>query len=321
MNGRLRTWCLGLGLAVGWSGASALALDPDSTWLAPGVVVDSGRELAYVTAPDGHAQAIVLADGRVSWISHERALPLGMHRGQLIALAVTEQFGLGMVVLLDPATGNALDRVAFDLPEMVSADVLPAPQRRFVATLGATEDALRLYWRYEARPLRGAMLEAAAGTDGLVVQRGAVDLQFAGDRTYASTVRSAVEWPQLASPELTVSERLPGVGGSQFRAADAGHVLASSARSDAVLGWVNRWQIHDRTSGKLLGELDSPYALAPFVVRGDTLFYRALLSAQQGSDGRLVEQPTRLVAFDLRHSQPLWSVAVNDLVYRGPPPP
>lgn len=308
-------------LACGVSLAGpALAQDPGTLSLAPGIVVDSNRELAFAVAPAGHAQAVVLADGRTLWSSSEPMLPLAIVDGRLLALSSTRQPGLGMLLIVDPASGNALDRVAFDLPETVSAEFIPGPNRSFTAQIADAGDGVRLHWRYESWPLRGAVvLNEDGGTDPRQVESGAIDISFGGDRAYATPLREAVAPPASASPAATSEEHLQGIPGVQFVAVDRAAILASVALEDPAAGY--RWTIHDRRSGRALGALESSYALAPFVVNGERLVYRAEAEGRLQADGSWINLETRVVGHDLRTGRPLWSLAVHPMVFRGPMPP
>lgn len=298
------------------------AQDAGTYTLAPGIVVDSRRELAFTLAPEGMLQAVVLADGRVTWSSVEPMLPLAVQAGRLLALASTRQPGLGMLVIVDPASGQALDRVAFDLPETVSAEFMPGPNRHFSVQIVGAGDGLRLHWRYESRPLRGAVeIDAQGEANPLQVESGAVDISYGGDRAYATPVREAVTAPALQSPAASAQERLPNVAGEQFVAVDRAYVLASVAVSDPEQGDRYRWSIHDRRQGRALGTLESSYALAPFLVSGSRLVYRAEAEGRMQADGQWLSLGTRLVGYDLADGRMLWSLPVNPMVYRGPLPP
>ena len=298
----------------------AFAQDAGTLSLAPGIVVDSNRELAFAVAPAGHAQAVVLADGRTLWSSSEPMLPLAIVDGRLLALSSTRQPGLGMLLIVDPASGNALDRVAFDLPETVSAEFIPGPNRSFTAQIADAGDGVRLHWRHESWPLRGAVvLDEDGGTDPRQVESGAIDISFGGDRAYATPLREAVAPPASASPAATSEEHLQGIPGVQYAAVDRAAILASVALEDPAAGY--RWTIHDRRSGRALGALESSYALAPFVVNGERLVYRAEAEGRLQADGSWINLETRVVGHDLRTGRPLWSLAVHPMVFRGPMPP
>lgn len=290
--------------------------------LTPGIVVAPELTRAYAATPDGHVQAIELDGGRVDWISRERGLPLALVDGRLVALGSVEQFGLGMLLLIDPATGDARDRIAFDLPEEVSADLLPKPSRTFSATVVESGSGVRLYWSYRGRPLRGALLTRADGepesNEGQTLE-GAVDLVLGGSRAYAVTVSESVSYPLPVAPDLAAGEQLPGIEGRQFRAVDGAHVLATQAQE--IAGSQHHWTVYARSGGAALGSLSSVYAYAPFVVSGTQLVYRAAPSQQVSAADRQTELRTRLVGFDLRDERERWSVPVLDFFFRGPYPP
>jgi len=140
--------------------------------LAPGVLVDADAGRAFVTDPAGFAQAISLADGRSAWISREPAVPLLESGGRLFALGRIEARGVGLLLLLDPATGEVLDRVAFDVPEHVAASLVPRPKVRFgIANASSAGSTTRPRWPprrwpipYSARAGSGRCGRAARAT-------------------------------------------------------------------------------------------------------------------------------------------------------------
>lgn len=311
-------WGLGISLIALSSNASSLRLDA-------GVVLDDAAGIAYVADPAGFIQAIDISNGQTRWISNERGLPLDLSEQRLLALGTVEQFGLAMLLILDPASGSNVDRVAFDLPEWVSAELVAKPQRRFTVSTQAHSDGVRLYWDYQSRPLRGALIvdpDAPLESDvGRRQMSGAVDISLGTRGSYALPVRHAYTAPTTASPNLAANERLPGLQGQQFRAADDQHVLVSRAVDNDPFGTINHWDIHQRQGGTLLGQLESHYALAPFVVRGDLLIYRSQPISIQTTSDQMLEHGPQLRAYDLKRQRQLWSVDVLDLEYRGPMPP
>ncbi len=299
--------------------APLVAAETQSIGISGGALVDAGRELLYVADPRGYTQAIVLDDGRASWVSAERAYPIAFAHDRLLALGAVDQFGLGMLLLIDPGTGIAVDRIAFDLPEGVSASPVAQPQRKFSVSTLETAAGVRIFWTYSSRPLRGALIVDENGSTGGETQEGVIDFVIGSGRNHAIPVLEAVTAPTALTPDLRADEKLPGVTGDQFRSADADHVLASNP-IDGSASDGYRWTIHAQRDAEALGQLESPYAQAPFVVRGSKLIYRAQAYGALVS-GNWVETPTRLVAFDLENARELWSVPIMDHEYRGPLPP
>lgn len=298
------------------------AMDAGAVVLTPGIVVDVEHDVAYAIEPEGRTLAIALDDGSTRWTSAGRVLPLALHDGRLLALADTGQSGLATLLVIDPDNGNAVDQVAFDLPDSVSASFEPAPGRSFEVQISASDNGVRLHWRQQTVPMGGALvIDPVNGPEPPRVIDGSVDIDVSAGAVQARPLPQTASRPQTPSPLLTAGERLPEVLGDQFRAADDASVLASVIINDATLGAANRWTFYNRPSGAKLGSLDAPYALAPFLVQGSRLLYRLPPHAYLSPAGAEIERPARLIGYDLATSRERWSVPVMDFVYRGPMPP
>jgi hypothetical protein len=286
--------------------------------LAPGVLVDADAGRAFVTDPAGFAQAISLADGRSAWISREPAVPLLESGGRLFALGRIEARGVGLLLLLDPATGEVLDRVAFDVPEHVAASLVPRPKVRFGIEAHPTAQGARVYWREVALPLRGAYL--GDGSDAERITEGAFDLLLDAQRNLALPLREPAAPPAAPSVDLAPAERLPALGERQFRGLDDASAMASAPVADPVFGARWQWTLRARGARNAVAGPALPYAWLPFALLGETLLYRTEPVAG-GADGRVVGHGARLVAWDLARGAERWHVDVLDPVYRGPMPP
>jgi len=315
----LRPLVLLVGCAAAVASTPTHAAEPNALKLSPGILLDSQFTRAFFTDPAGFTSAVSLEDGRSLWLSGERAAPLALSGDRLLALGSLPTFGLGVILVLDPNTGNTVDRIAFDLPEGVDADVSPKPQREFTISAVPGAGGTRFYWHYQARPLRGAMLEDQAEPE--TVLHGAFDLRFNGNRGYLEALRGESREPRPESIEVGPQEHVANLAGRQFRAANGAHVLGSESLEDPVFGIVNRWTIVERAQERTLGSLTSPYAYAPFAVSGKTLWYRAQPISYRAESGEWIEQAARLVAYDLKNSREKWSVNVLDTVFRGAMPP
>jgi hypothetical protein len=304
------------------AGATAAAQQP-ATFIpmAPGVVVGSGGQepVAWVADDRGRVAAIDLDDGSVRWRGPAEGLPLALVDQQLVVLGRPQGAGRISLLLLDPDTGASRGGIVGDLPEGVLATPDPKPNRRFAATADSHSGSLRVRWSYAEWPLRGALLERDPGSgDERRELAGAVVVDFASNRVVTIDARGV---PSAPAPDLTASERLPSLDGTQFRAADDLTVLVSSAVTDAVLGSQWRWSLHERSSGRALGNLTLPYAQAPFLLRGTQLLWRSEPLTQLKSADDYETLPARLVAHELGSGRELWSVALFDLKFRGAPPP
>lgn len=320
MNSRPSFVCVLLALFASVFG-SAVSIAANPSTLSPGVFIDQERAQAVIADPAGFAQGLALEDGRALWRSREQAFPLTVVEGQLLALGASRQFGVGMLLLLDPGSGVTLDRIAFDLPETVSADVTPKPGRQFTASVEHRADGVRLHWRSEVRSLRGALIAdpATGRAPTPEVESGAVDFALGGASAFAVSVRELVAAPALLIEELDRSERFGAVAGRQFRSADGQAVLASVATADDS-PFDYRWQVIS-SGGAVLGSLRAPTSRADFLQIDSRLYYRATAFGYRDAGDRWVEAPLRLTAFDLSSGVELWSAPILDRVYRGTLPP
>jgi hypothetical protein len=309
---------LALSVAASWAHAA------DSAELGPGNVLSETGEHVYAADPVGFLHAVRLQDGQSTWVTSERALPLAIRQSLLVAMGSVEQFGLGVLLLIDQDSGRIVDRIAFDLPESVSAEISGKPQRVFTTRTQDTTDGLRIHWHYQSRLLRGALLEHTGGsTEEPEIREyaGTLELRLDAAGNYLLPLREASPAPPQSSPELDTAERLPGLSGRQFRSADDRVVLHSTAKADETFGTVYRWELHERASARRLGGLDAHFALTQFMVLGDTLIYLAPAQAMLNPRGELDGAESRLVAYDLRQGRELWHFNVLDRMYRGPMPP
>lgn len=293
--------------------------------LSTGIVVDTDKDLAFAVAPDGHTRQLQLRDGSSVWTSEEKAFPLALADGYLMSLAASEASGSAILLLLDPNTGRAADRISIDLPEAVSADFFAKPGQRFEASIVDTEEGVRFYWRYERQPLRGAaIIEIDAQGNEVInpitVESGAFDLVSEQNRHFAIPVRSEAAVPSGPTVALQGEERVPGLEGEQYRAADNQHIQTATAMPDQTFGRVYQWSFFDR-AGNPLGRYQSAYARAPFVLNDHTVILREQPIAFANEGGRWTERGPRLLVVNLNSGQELWSFDVLDTQYRGPQPP
>jgi hypothetical protein len=311
----IRHLILALALAFGATGAARAAAEP----MAPGVLLDLDAGRAVVADAAGFAQAVSLADGRSLWTSGEPAFPLLELPGRLLALGRIDAKGVGLLLLLDPASGGVLDRIAFDVPEHVAASVMPRPKASFSVQAQATPQGARVYWREVAAPLRGAVY--GDGSDEPRLTEGAFDLVLDAQRSLAIPLREAVAPPAMPAPDLASAERLPGVGERQFRAFGDAGAMGSAPEADPTFGVRWRWTVMARGAARAVAGPVLPYAYLPFALHGATLLYRTEPAAWVAGDGTPVGHGALLVAWDLAAGRERWRLEVLDPVYRGPLPP
>lgn len=291
--------------------------------LAPGVWVDDDAQRVFLSNPAGLPEARESSDGRLLWTGEEQARLLIPVDAQWLALGQAGRHGWGVLLVIDGATGKVQDRIAFDLPEGVSAAVTAEPMRSFDIRAEELGGSVRLHWSYQARPLRGALLvedNTAVASEGVELQ-GVVDVQLGGARMVALPRIDIEPQPLGRAPNLPPEQRIAGLGERQFRSSDDAHVLAPHAREDDTFGTVWQWRFASRSEGVLEGSIEQPFALAPFLMREGRLLYQAPPMGYAKSTGEWQEHGQRLVMFDLADGRELWSAELLDRVFRGALPP
>lgn len=280
-----------------------------------GVVIDSASGAAYVMSPRGGVDALELATGNVMWNSRDAAKPLLLKDGKLLAQARPAKDGALVVVALDAKGGKTQGRVDIEVPSFVRANVLDGPSRKFRAEAFEAEDGgVVVAWSAEeGRALQGfveaeganmSILEGAAKTSTL---SGAVKIDVASGRAV----------PVSGAEPRSLSAQVAGE--RQMASVDGRHILRSERNPEGGLWNRYRWTITN-AAGVKLGTVEAPVSMAAFVVSGNQLFYVAQPSVRK-EENKLVEQPLRLRALDLRTGNELWASAVVDSTFRGPFPP
>ncbi len=286
--------------------------------MTPGVLVDAGASRAFVADAAGFAQALSLDDGRTEWISRETAFPLLQRGDSLLALGRIDSKGVGIVLVLDAATGAIRDRIAFDVPEHVGASVMPTPKATFTVQAEASPQGARVFWREVAYPLRGALIP---GEEGPRITEGAFDLVLDAQRNLAVPLRGDVAAPLVLPPDLAADQRLPALGERQFRALGDVAAMSSAVVADERLGAVWQWTVQQRGGDGALRGPRLPYAYLPFAVMGERLVYRTEPAGWVDAGGVVVQHGAQLVSWDLARGRSVWAIDVLDLAYRGPMPP
>lgn len=308
---------VGWGLLVaGVSGFAASAIPNEGGHAVGGSVVAEASPWAWISDPAGVVAAINLDDGSRRWQGPARGLPLALHDGQLVVLAAPSGSGKMSLVIVDPETG-AVDRgFSADLPDAVVASPSPLPNQRFQVWSSIDGDDLNLIWEYQSSPLRGMEMGHDYTRSQVVTLEGALILDLDNDSARDVPINRAARYFDLDS-----SARIAGLSGSQFRSADSVHVQAAAAVEDDVFGWQWNWRVHDRTSGRALGNITTPVSTAPFIVHGEQLIWQADPIAGTDATGKLIFNGSRLVAQNLIDGSVLWTVDIADRIYQGTLPP
>lgn len=286
-----------------------------------GVVIDSAAGTAYVMSQQGGIDALELATGNVMWNSREAAKPLLIKDGSLLAQARPARDGELVVVAFDASRGTAKSRVGIEIPKFVRANVLNGPSRAFRAeAFEAADGTVVVTWTAEpGRALQGLvepepegmpLKDASASSRGL---SGAVRVDMASGRAVP------VSGTEALRPRPVTARIAADAGSRQMASIDGRHILHSERNAEGDLWSRYRWTITD-AAGVKIGSVEAPVSMAPFVVSGNQLLYVAQPSVRR-EENKLVEQPLRLRAFDLRSGTELWTSAVVDPAFRGPFPP
>jgi hypothetical protein len=123
---------------------------------------------------------------------------------------------------------------------------------------------------------------------------------------------------EQARPALAVEAKAAG-GARQLASLDGRHILRTEPSSEGGFRTPYRWTV-TTASGTRVGTLDAPVSMAPFVVSGSQIVFVAQPSARR-EEGKIVQEPLRITAFDLRTGVEIWNKAFIDSTYRGPFPP
>lgn len=307
----------------------ALTFAETSRALHDGVVVDAARGVAYVISPKGGIDALDLATGNVRWTSKAAVKPLAVVDGALLAQAATANSGELPVVAFD-AQGGVKQQLRIQLPSGVLALASDGPTRRFRAEAFAAEDgAVVVTWAAsESRPVQG-ILPPEQDAVGEALESGALSAQepLSGAARVDLSNGRVADVPSGKAQSLQVAARAATAGKGldlrrQLASLDGRHVLstervAQTSESGAQRRY--RWTITD-AAGAPVGTVETPVGRASFVVAGSQLLYVAPQVARTEGN-RLVEEPLRLQALDLRTGAALWSAAIVDTTFRGPFPP
>ena len=291
-----------------------------------GVVVDAAAGAAYVMSSRGGIDAIDLTSGNVMWKSRDAAKPLLLKGGTLLAQAQPDRAGKLAVVALDAKRGTATRRVDLDIPSGVRAQVFDGPSQSFKVTAFSAADGAVVAWTAEdGRSLQGllppesegAPTESKAAAVRVVAEplHGAARLDLATGRAVPMAYEKAMG---LRTPDVAEKARASS-DPSRLTSLDGRHVLHSEPSAEGNLLTAYRWTLTN-AAGKRIGTVEAPVGMAPFVVSGSRVLYVAQPSAYR-VEGKLVQQPLRLVALDLKTGGELWSAMLADSAYRGPFPP
>lgn len=294
-----------------------------------GVVIDLAGGAAYVMSREGGIDAIQLSTGNVIWKSREAAKPLLVKDGILVAQAAPAKHGELVLATIDARRGVSRERVEVAIPSSLRANVLQGPSQSFetrafldkdgstVVTWTAT-DGRSLQGMLPPEP-EGAPVQSASGALAAQARSGAFRLEIGTGRVTPMAADAAKGLERASAAVISVRQTDPSAGVRELTSLDGKHVLKSERSVEGGLRTQYRWTVAE-ASGRVLGAVEAPVSMAPFLVSGSRVVYVAQPSARRAGE-KVVDQPLRLVALDLGTGSESWTSPLLDPVYRGPFPP
>lgn len=315
-------------LAATACAATAQEPTPGAVALREGIVVHPTAAEAYVMAPGGGIEAIDLDSGTVRWRSDAADKPLVLVEERLVGQVEpetaedTNRLELAVLDVRAPGERGAADSI--ELPQRVRVSVGDTLEGSFRVSGRPSDGAADVSWTFTPIPRQGLLpppeeqgaQDALEGTSGGAVS-GSVRIEVAtGEvaRSETAMPESAQPTPAWKLPAAEIDERanLP-----QYLSADGRHVLVSERIADDRVWEKYRWTVHDRESGRQIGETRSHVSFTPFVVRDGMLVYETTPYIPPGGS----EEPAKLRGVSLETGEEVWSVPVREVVWRGPVPP
>ncbi len=305
--------------------------------LRDGVAVGPGKSVVYALETRG-LTARRIADGERLW---QRGLeqPLGFYGSWLVAFS-PERNSAGVLVFLDPLTGDVAERIGLAFPESAHPTIQNLPNQHFSISSRVIDGSLIVDWAQTARPLRGMPVSAsglspAPSLDNASRSPDALDVTDDGFTRVEGAFR--VNPPQASAeriddraglpprpsfvPDISTAGRAQAAGARSFRASDTGHRL-ESARTDATEWDRYSWRIFDAQRDEVIGTIDLPWAYAPFFVEDQVLVFLSPphTRRQTAGDG-FVSFGRGLNVVRLPDGQTVWSTTLLEREYRGEQPP
>lgn len=295
-----------LGVTAGLAAAAGIPLSS-------GIVVDPDQRMAWVAAPEGRVAAVDLSDGSLRWNGPALGHPLALLEPGLLVALQPEAPGLWPLAWANPETGELGERFYAVMPEGVLASLEALPNQRFEVYALSVEGGVELHWFSQRWAFRGAKLE---DDEGVTLREGVVRVEAAASR--AELIESQAQRPRI---DLDAAERIAGLDELQLRSADDRHLMQRRPMVDERYGQRWNWQIHARSNGARVAEVQLPDAAAPWLLDGDRLLWVSRPMVVSDDAGELIELPARLIAVSLGDSAEVWAVALRDPVFRGSLPP
>lgn len=326
--------------------------------IAAGVVVDE-RGSVFLISPGRRLEARDAATGALRWSSAEAVRPLAAAGGRLVAQADSPAGRLDLV-LLDTVSGGRIFAESVTLPEGVTAPIDEVLGTRFDVRVEQAGTQVRIDWRWEQRPVRGALLEDEE--DAVRRAEGAVTVDMAAARFASAAPRAVPQGPTPLPASLAAQaaagafrerplrigaffvatqpagdgslslKRWTGTGAPlpdtplprgvtlQLGSADGAHALVSAAAASGALERAHSWTVVHLGTGLVVATLLGPTPAAPFAVAGGRVLVVEPARGLRAAAGWR-EEPRRIEAFDVGAGTVVWTQPVRDLAYRGPVAP
>ena len=339
-------------------GGLLAATAKEAAEIAPGIVTDE-RASVFLTSPDRRLEARHAVTGALVWSSAEAVRPLAATAARVLAQADSPAGRLDLV-LLDAVSGRRVAAEAVPLPEGVTAPIDEVLGTRFDVRVEQAGAQVRIEWRWEQRPVRGALLEDEE--DEVRRAEGAVTVDMAAARFASTAPRAVPQGPSPLPPSLAAEaaagafrERPLRIGaffvatqqngdGSlwlkrwtdagvplpdaplprevtlQLGSADGAHVLVSAPTAAGASERGHAWTVLSLGSGAAVAAFHGPTAAAPFAVVAGRVLVVEPARGYRTAAGWR-EEPRRIEAFDAGTGAVTWTQPVRDLAYRGPVAP
>jgi hypothetical protein len=313
--------------------------------LTPGIVIDLGKNQAYVMRPEGGILALDLSHGAEVWSSMAAAKPLTLAGDILVSQAEPEGRGneLKIVSLSTAEQGRQIFEKTIPLPPAVKTSVTRSVTQSFNAEVHVAAGEAAVSWQYKEGIAQGmraghevlpgeSELPPAPGRERERERGGESTAPKVMDGNFRLNLQSGAVSPQkpdraaLAAPltgravRLAAGAALAGVSQPQFVSADGRYVLSAERAPNGSALEQYVWTLYDRSTGERIGQFKTHVHYAPFFVTGTELVYQ-IGPFERSTETGVVEEPAQIRGVDLKTGNTLWVAHIRDIVDRTSPPP
>jgi len=307
-----------------------LAKSPDQFELSSGVIVDQLRGRLYAMNPDDGIHAFSILDGSVLWTTKDAAKPIGLVSGRLICQS--DSFGSVndvTIVVLEPETGKKIISNSASLPKDVVPSVTENRKGNFVASADSFNGSPVVSWQFVSRAQQGLPPRTKATLPGSGVaadvgpaepEKGAFRIDLATGQISPVPAADVPALQPLKSENAPTYAKVFAATGRRYLSADGRSVLVIERSHEKSEAGSYTLTIFDSMTGTRLGTFKSAVPIVRFFVAGSRIIYESSRHFERKSTG-LVEEPRRVIAFDLASGRDVWSVNLRNTEYVGPYPP